>query len=448
MGSLGRFPLSLLLTFAAVACTHKAPAADAPTPAATTLDACAERYVKLVLAVGQHDANYVDAYYGPPAWATQAKATPVPLAELASRATTLVRDLEAVPAPTDAHLALRRGFLVRQSRALATQVRLLQGEKLGFDDESEALYDARAPTYTAAHFEGLQAELEHLLPGPGPLTDRVEHFRGEFVIPQDKLDLVLRTALAEARRRTLARVTLPAGEQVELEFVTGKTWGGYNWYRGDARSLVQINTDLPIFIARAIDLAAHEGYPGHHVYNVLLEQHLTRERGWVEFSVYALYSPQSLIAEGSANYGVDVVFPDAATYLRDVLFPLAGLDPRRAELYTRVDALQKGLGYAQNEAARAYLDGRLTRPEASAWLAKYGLMSLARADKLMSNIEVTRTYVINYNLGRDLVANFIERQGGTATAPDRRWQLFLELLSSPRLASDLRLPAPAASVTR
>ncbi len=28
----------------------------------------AERYVRLVLAVGQHDPDFVDAYYGPPEW--------------------------------------------------------------------------------------------------------------------------------------------------------------------------------------------------------------------------------------------------------------------------------------------------------------------------------------------------------------------------------------------
>ena len=34
-----------------------------------SMNALAERYVKLVLALGQHDADYVDAYYGPAAMA-------------------------------------------------------------------------------------------------------------------------------------------------------------------------------------------------------------------------------------------------------------------------------------------------------------------------------------------------------------------------------------------
>ena len=89
--------------------------------------------------------------------------------------------------------------------------------------------------------------------------------------------------------------------------------------------MIQVNTDLPITIDRAIDLACHEGYPGHHVYNASLEKALVRDRGWPEFSVYALFSPQSLVAEGSANHGVAVAFPGAerVAFERATLFPLA-----------------------------------------------------------------------------------------------------------------------------
>ena len=38
------------------------------------MDDLAEHYVKLVLAVGVHDADYVDAYYGPPEWREAATA--------------------------------------------------------------------------------------------------------------------------------------------------------------------------------------------------------------------------------------------------------------------------------------------------------------------------------------------------------------------------------------
>ena len=190
---------------------------------------------------------------------------------------------------------------------------------------------------------------------------------------------------------------------------------------------------------RAVDLASHEGYPGHHVYNALLEKHLVRERNWLEFSVYALFSPQSLIAEGTANYGIDVAFPRAERieFERGVVFPAAGLDGARVEQYDDVLALVERLSYAGNEAARRYIDGEIDRETAAAWLERYALYSPARARQRVRFIEQYRSYVINYNLGKDIVRHYIEGRGGSASDSVRRWHLFEDLLSSPRLPSSL-----------
>ena len=125
--------------------------------------------------------------------------------------------------------------------------------------------------------------LNAVLPGSGPVPARLERYKQNFVIPKEKLDTVFKAAIAEAKKRTAAQVQLPPEESFTLEYVTDKPWSGYNWYQGSMKSLIQINTDLPIFIDRAIDLGAHEGYPGHHVYNVLLEKNLVRDRGWPEY---------------------------------------------------------------------------------------------------------------------------------------------------------------------
>jgi hypothetical protein len=222
-----------------------------------------------------------------------------------------------------------------------------------------------------------------------------------------------------------------------VEYVTNKSWSGYNWYQGHYRSLIQVNTDLPIFADRAIDLACHEGYPGHHVYNVLLEKTLVRDRGWPEFQVYPLFSPQSLIAEGTANFGIEVAFPpaDRLTLEREVIFPAAGLDPAGASHYYTVMGLVDRLAYSGNDAARRYIDGEIDTAGATAWLERYGLYSTARAQQRVRFIDQYRSYVINYNLGKDMVAQYIDaRAGGDAS---KRWAAFTELLSSPRLPSGL-----------
>jgi hypothetical protein len=403
----------------------------------------AERYVKLVLALGRHDAAYVDAYYGPPAWKEEVEASPQSPDQIDAEAGRLLVQLGAAPAAEpggDELVPLRHQYLRRQLEALRARVRMLSGAKLTFDEESRELYDAVAPAHPASYFQGTLDELSRLLPGRGPLIGRYDAFRASFVIPNDRLDRVFTAAIGECRRRTLQHVELPAGESFTVEYVTGKSWSGYNWYQGGFRSLIQVNTDLPIFIDRAVDLACHEGYPGHHVYNALLEKHLMRDRGWVEVSVYALFSPQSLIAEGTANYGIEVAFPgeERQAFEAKELFPAAGLDPARATEYYRVQTLVDRLAYAGNEAARRYLNGEIDRAAAAAWLGEFALMSPARAEQRTRFFDDYRSYVINYNLGKDLVTRYIETRGAAAADPASRWVEFARLLGSPRLPSGLR----------
>jgi hypothetical protein len=409
---------------------------SAPAP---TMSDVAERYVKLVLAVGQHDADYVDAFYGDPAWKPTGE--PVPLDRLLADASALRAELGiAMPAATDELGTLRHAYLDRQLAAVASRIEMLAGARFTFDEEAERLYDATPPHKTEAELDTLLAELGRLLPGTGALLDRYAAFRNRFVIPPDRVDAVFQAAIRGCRSPTAAHLDLPAGESFTVEYVTGKSWSGYNWYQGNFTSLIQVNTDLPITIDRAIDLACHEGYPGHHVYNMLLEQHLVRERGWVEFSVYPLFSPQSLIAEGTANFGIDVAFPGPArtAFERETLYPLAGLDPAEAERYAAVqDAVEK-LSYAGNEAARRYLDGDIDRAAAEAYLQRYAMMPSDRAEQRVRFMDQYRSYVINYNLGQDLVREYVERLGGTDDDPETRWRVFGELLASPRLPSGLR----------
>jgi hypothetical protein len=418
------------------------------------IDDVAEGYVRLVLAVGQHDADFVDAYYGPEAWRPAAGVEPRPIHDLRGDAARLI---DAVAAAENrecgqqadgereaADLAeLRREYLTRQLQAVDARLRMLAGQRFTFDEESRALYDAVAPVHDESYFARILSELDVRISGSGPLSTRHEAFKRAFIIPRERLDAVFRTAIDACRTRTRQHLALPGDERFSVEYVTDKAWSGYNWYQGRATSVIQVNTDLPIYIDRAVDLAAHEGYPGHHVYNALLEAQLVRARGWVEFSVYALFSPQSLVAEGTANFGIDVAFPGAerVAFERETLFPLAGLDPARASEYYETMALTERLAYAGNEAARRYLNGQISRSEAADWLETYALQPRARAEQRVRFFDQYRSYVINYNLGKDLVSAYIDARGGTAADPERRWRVFGELLASPRLPSGLRVPA-------
>lgn len=406
----------------------------------TALNNIAEPYVKLVLAVGQHDVDYVDAYYGPPEWQAEAKVKKQTLDTILQTAIPLKTTLEELNSKrAEEILQLRHQYLKKQISSLIARVEMLSGKKLSFDEEAKAYYDVEPPVFAEEHFKNLVEELASIVPGNGAIPDRIENYRKQFTLIPDTLDKVFSAAIFECRQRTKQHIILPDNETFRLEYVHNKTWSGYNWYKGNNESLIQINTDLPIFIDRAIDLAGHEGYPGHHVYNCLLETTFARKFNWVEFTVYPLFSSQSLIAEGTATFGIEVAFPgkERMEFERERLFPLAGLDKRQAENYSNVQELVSKLSYAGNEAARRYLNGEISREDAAHWLVQYALMSPERAQQRTRFFDQYRSYVINYNLGLDLVRQYIERRGGSEKNPAKRWEEFTRLLASPRLPSGL-----------
>ncbi len=416
----------------------------ATTPrAADSLDDVAAAYVRLSLEAGTHEEGYIDAYYGPPEWKQAAEAKPRSVAELRAAAAQLQGRLRLLPRSRDPLVERRREFLHAQLTAAQTRLRMIGGEKLSFAEEARGLFALTPEIHPLSHYDPVLARIERLLPGQGSLAERAEAFQAGFVIPADKLNAVMRAAIAECRRRTLQHIPLPPQEAFTLEFVTGKSWSGYNYYQGNYRSLIQINTDLPVRLSRAVDLGCHEGYPGHHAYNVLLERDLSRGRGWTEFMVYPLYSPQSLIAEGSANYGIDLAFSpeERLAFERDVLIPLAGLPPQNAARYLELQRAVEDLAGARFTIARDYLEGRIPRAEAVALTQRYQLVGQARAEQSVAFTDQYRSYVVNYGLGKDLVAAHVEAAGG----PAERWAAMKRILSQPTLPQHLALPPEVSS---
>ena len=409
-----------------------------------SVDEMAKQYVFLVLAVGEHDKGYVDAYYGPAFWRKTVKANQWDKKTIIAKAKKLQKALPKVGSVNDKMDKLRVHYLHKQLTALITHTDALASKssskktgkpKYSFDEQSQLLYDTQPPRNDLSGYDSALADIEKLLPGDGPLYERVAAFKKRFEVPADKLGVVFDRALAECRDRTKVFIELLPHESFTIEYVKNKPWGGYNWYKGDAFSLIQVNTDFPTAISRAVDLGCHEGYPGHHTYNALLEHHLVKQRGWVEYSVYPLFSPQSLIAEGSANYGIQMAFPgdEKFKFEKEVLFPLAGLDPKTAEEYEQYQRLASKLGFSRNEIARMYINGDIDREEAITLSQKYAMTTRARAEQSLSFVDTYGAYVINYNWGRKIVQDYIEQ----AKTNEERWELFYQLLSSPRIPSSL-----------
>lgn len=394
-------------------------------------------YLLLELSMGLHDPDHVDAYYGPEELREQAASESLSLDAIDARATKLSQQFQELrSADMDEMEAARLDSLLMRLRALSGRIAIKRGEFLPFDEESERLFGAVSPQHDEQFFASLLESIDALVPGDGALADRVESFRKKFEIPEDRIEAVFEAGVEECRRRTQKYIALPEGENFRLEYVTDQPWGAYNWYQGHSQSLIQLNVSSHPSIAGVLGTGCHEGYPGHHVYNLLLEQQLVNERGWLEYTLYPLFSPESLIAEGSANYGLKLAFPDneRVDFERSVLFPLAGIDTAEADHYYQLQELMDKMSYAGNELARNYLDGKIDREQAIQWQIDYQLRTRERAERSLRFIEKYRSYVINYNLGEDLVKDYVERDTTTLA---ERWQKFEHMLSRPMLPQDL-----------
>lgn len=426
-----RFIAAALFSLALTAC-----ATTAPPRTGTQLDALAETYVRLSLEIGTHEDGYIDAYYGPPEWKTEAEAAPRSIDELQAATTVLQGEVDRIAASGIDDLEMRRARTLSAYIAAARfRMEMMEGVRVPFVEEAERLFALRPDILPLHYYDEALQRMNSLVPGDGPLADRVNGFMSRFVVPQDRADAVMRAAIAECRRRTAEYLDLPANERFDFEFVTDRPWGAYNWYQGDNHSLIQVNASNPLMISSAVNYGCHEGYPGHHVQGIYAER-MYRERGWVEYSILPLYSPMGPLNEGAGNYGVLLAFPgdDRVVFEMEVLFPLAGLDAREAPLYYELTyAMQATVGAARTIQAQ-YLDGDITRERAIELLQHYRLASRASAEQSLRFADTYRSYIINYSSGQELVREFAETGRHTQA---ERWDAYRRILTEPTLPRDL-----------
>ena len=408
---------------------------NVPAPA---LDELARQYLAVQLAIGEKDPGYVDAYYGPEELSAAAEAnddeTTLPM--LQARVLALDTTLAQLDYAAGSVEAERVRYLRAMLASAKVRLRMLRGETIAFQDEAEGLFGVRPELIDLATLDPVLAEIDALVPGTGPLHERVNAFRDRFVIPNERLRAVIDAAVDECRARTLPHIPLPESEGFTLSLVTDKPWGGFNYYQGDYQSVIEINTDLPTRLDRAVDVGCHEAYPGHHVYSTLIERDRVNAMGQIEYTLLPLYSPRAIISEGSAEYGVKLAFPGDSQleYERDVLAPLAGIDTTDLQAYYDLREATEALSGAYYTIAAGYLDGTMTREEVIEAQMKYRLQSRERAEQNLRFMDTYRSYVINYGLGQEIVGNAVEAGGADMST---RWERFIGILNTPTLPEDL-----------
>lgn len=380
-------------------------------------------YVRLAVALGERDPDSLDFYYGPADWVADVRQHAPALPDIRRSALALAARMANDRNPRVARMR-------RQVEAIAARADALLGSRTSFDRETKAYFGLELPPRNDST-PGARSELNGLLGGSGNLAARYAALDEKFIIPPERLAAVMERAIEGCREQTLAHLKLPPSETITLEYVRNQPWSGFSRYQGNFRSVIQINSDLGFTVNRALQLACHEGYPGHHVYNVIQDLQFVRSRGWIEWTVQPTFSPQSLVSEGMATFALEMAFPepDRLRFERDRLFPLAGLNPQDAERDLRAEQLADKLRLAELAIARDYLDGKLEWARAAAALEDRAAM--ARPEETLKYMNEYRSNVVTYTLGSDLV----EQRVNSAA---NRWRTFEALMTDPDAALALR----------
>ncbi len=397
------------------------------------LDKTGERLVELTLMAGTLDEDLVDSYIGDITIDSTQKFN---IDELLQSFESLSIDISAIEVDSKS-LEFRKKYQSGIVNAVITRLKVLNEEEISFIDECESIYQFTPNVKEYSYFDSLLVELDNHLVGDEPLPVKLASYRDKFKIKYSKIDEAFRKSVKETKRITNKFIHLPDSESVRIEYVDGAPWSAYNWYQGHYKSLIQVNTQSDVHLERVLDLAAHESYPGHHVYYSLREKMYYQDSGFVEFSIYTLFSPVSFLAEGTAVYGNDLVFPGdkKIEFIRNEITGKYNYSYQTLKEYFELLELLDKLDEVQITIARDYIDKKISIEVALEYIQKYGLESESSSYRRLDFIRRYRSYIINYTAGKKLVESNIDKKAGTNT--NKKWQVYKEILENPYLPPDL-----------
>ena len=291
-----------------------------------------ERYVQLGLRLGKHLDGLIDAYFGPPELkdAVDAEEPTAPEA-LGEEAATLLADLAAWKENPQ-----RRRWLVGQVEGLACVADLVAGKEVAWQDAVRRCYGVGVEPVPEERFAAAHEQLDAALPGEGDLAERLQAWNRSQELQAEQVVPAFDALAERLRAETSKLVELPEGERIDAVTVTNEPWSAYNWYLGDRKSRIEINTDLPSRSYVFAGLVAHEGYPGHHTEHACKEARLVQELGRIESSILLIHTPECVVSEGIAQNAVEQAlgedwFAEAAKILQPIGIPFDADTARAVE---------------------------------------------------------------------------------------------------------------------
>jgi hypothetical protein len=378
------------ITIFTVACSSAPP----------SLDTIAEEYVRVALQLAQHDPDLVEAWRGGESLMPGPR---VPVAGIAGDVKKLLRgiDQHANDAGSASEKA-RIDYLDSQLRGLDFAAQRLLGRSTTVDEQARDEFAVAFSQPDDVAVKSTLEEIDRLLPGDGKLIERVTAFRKSLAIPDDRKQAVMQIAIDACRAAVAPIIDLPKDEGVTVRFHKNMPWDAFAKYNGGFRTTIEINDDGAIDVSRALRIACHEGYGGHHAQHLMIDR-VFGERHWPELQLTPAFGRHLLFMEGAAEVGADLALTTAQrkTLYRDRLFPAASLDPKAIDTLVRIEDLLPSLLPVVTEVGRQYLDSKITQEQAIDRLSNDALISKPSAT--LAFIERRRARALVYGEGRRVI---------------------------------------------
>jgi hypothetical protein len=389
-------------------------------------------YLLLGLRINKHIEGFVDSYYGPEELSSivqqEEKKSPQNLLE------TINKLIQALP--DQSLIDERHRFISKSLSAMKTTTEILLGETIDYLDRVYRLFDIRPEKTSESHLIDTIEQLDELYAGKGSLVERIEAERQTKTISHENIETITLKALSLTKEKTLETFPdlLPSTETVEVKIVNDKPWSAYNWYLGNFKSRIEVNTDLPLEWDQILNFTSHEGYPGHHTEHSVKEKLLYKEKNRFEHAILLILTPEAVISEGIANTGLDVIYPDER---RRMEIEIENFRPNTSDitlevLAKRVKCMNELFKLSGNIAIYAHVDG-WTDEEIGEYCTQELNIPYTK-ERLQQWMKFIRDplwapYIFTYSYGEAL----IRRKFGEKPSP----RDFSHLLTQPILPSDL-----------
>lgn len=391
-----------------------------------------EQFLTLALRIGKHIENYVDFYIGPPklraAVEVEEKQSP---SKLLQKCFVLQKTMDQ-----EKFTKKRHHYLQKKLTAMETALRIQCGEEIPYLEKLDKIFDIHPTFQDDSDIESISKQIEETKPWKDDTERKSGDFSKKNLLPHDQILSKYSKAFDILRTKTkeVYQDLIPDQEKITLKLVKDLLGGSRaaNWYLGNYESRIEFNLDTTFTLRSIIDLAAHEGYPGHHTEYIIKEQKQINEHNRWEHLYSALMDPSVVISEGIAKTGLDVLY----SYKEQYEIQMEHFCP---QLFTEdiFETVKKNVELI-NLRGKIYSINFMLLANVEGWsddqLLNYGIKFNIPKKYLQNHIKALQDplwsiYGFTYTMGKELI---LQKFGSRPSIVD-----FKTLLMNPILPSDL-----------